>query len=308
MKSYYRLILGGRHSHAQECFDGGFIGVDFGIDQDLTRRLPEEWRAFNKDFIPIYLKSHPDKSRIAAGLACGTVWTVAKGMKRGDIVLSPDGKGWYHVGEISGEYIYKAGGPLPQRRPVIWRPQTIDRADMSDALKNSAGSIAALSTITAHKEELERLIGGSGQPVLVTNDETIEDPSAFAMEKHLEDFLVENWHQTDLAKDYVIYEEDGERVGQQYATDTGPIDILAISKDKKTLLVVELKKGRASDAVVGQILRYMGYVREELAEPGQTVKGVIIAHENDPRIRRALSMAPNIEFYCYEVRFRLAKS
>ncbi len=27
-----------------------------------------------------------------------------------------------------------------------------------------------------------------------------------------------------------------------------------------------LKKGRASDVVVGQILRYMGYVQEQLAE------------------------------------------
>jgi hypothetical protein len=47
------------------------------------------------------------------------------------------------------------------------------------------------------------------------------------------------------------------------------IDILAISKDKTELLVVELKKGRASDMVVGQIQRYMGYVLEELAETNQ---------------------------------------
>jgi len=37
------------------------------------------------------------------------------------------------------------------------------------------------------------------------------------------------------------------------------IDILAVSKDQKELLVVELKKGRASDVVVGQIQRYMGF-------------------------------------------------
>ena len=107
----------------------------------------------------------------------------------------------------------------------------------------------------------------------MSTDETVEDPAAFAMEKHLEDFLVQNWAQTDLGKEYDIYEEDGEIVGQQYQTDTGPLDILAISKDKKSLLVVELKKGRASDVVVGQTLRYMGYVQDELAEEGQTVRG-----------------------------------
>ena len=97
-------------------------------------------------------------------------------------------------------------------------------------------------------------------------------------------------------------------VGQQYPSDTGPIDILAISKDKKTLLVVELKRGRASDRVVGQIQRYMGYVKDELAEADQQVKGVIIALEDDLRIRRALSVAQNIEFYRYQLSFKLLKN
>ncbi|MFE4833971.1 endonuclease NucS domain-containing protein [Arthrobacter sp. NPDC056691] len=59
---------------------------------------------------------------------------------------------------------------------------------------------------------------------------------------------------------YDIYEEDGQSVGQQYPTDTGPMDILAISKDRTRLLVVELKRRRAADAVIGQIQRYMGFV------------------------------------------------
>jgi len=127
------------------------------------------------------------------------------------------------------------------------------------------------------------------------------------LEKHLEDFLVKNWQNTDLGKKYDVYQEDGEIVGQQYPSDTGPIDILAISKDKKELLVVELKKGRASDNVVGQIQRYMGFVQEELVENGQTVKGDIIALENDKRIKRALAVASNIEFYQYQVSFKLFK-
>lgn len=128
------------------------------------------------------------------------------------------------------------------------------------------------------------------------------------MEKHLEDFLVQNWSQTELGRDYDICEEDGERVGQQYQTDTGPLDVLAISKDKTRLLVVELKKRRASDSVVGQVMRYMGFVKDELAEPGQTVHGVIIAEEEDQRIRRALSVVQNITFYRYQVSFKLVKA
>jgi restriction system protein len=121
-------------------------------------------------------------------------------------------------------------------------------------------------------------------------------------------FLVQNWEQTELGRKYDIFQEDGELVGQQYPSDTGPIDILAISKDKKELLVVELKKGRASDNVVGQIQRYMGYVLQELAEDNQTVKGIIIALEDDSRIKRALAVAPNIEFYRYQVSFKLFKN
>jgi len=91
-------------------------------------------------------------------------------------------------------------------------------------------------------------------------------------------------------------------------SDTGPLDILAISKDKQTLLVIELKKGRASDSVVGQIQRYMGYVQETLLEDFQQVKGIIIALEDDLRIRRALSVANNIEFYRYKINFKLFKN
>ena len=83
------------------------------------------------------------------------------------------------------------------------------------------------------------------------------------------------------------------------------MDVLAISKDKSELLVVELQKGRASDVVVGQIQRYMGFAQYELAEVNQTVKGVIIGLESDLRLRRALSVIPNIKFYRYEVNFKL---
>ncbi len=109
MKSYYRLMLGQKSVYASECFAGNFVGTDFGILQDLTGHLPDEWRDFNKQFIPVYLQGQPDKSKVAAGLACGAIWTVSKGMVLGDVVLCPDGKGSYYVGEITGEYSYADG-------------------------------------------------------------------------------------------------------------------------------------------------------------------------------------------------------
>jgi restriction system protein len=177
-------------------------------------------------------------------------------------------------------------------------------------LQNSTGSIGTVSEITDYHDEIERLIGGASStppPAIVSGDPDIEDPVAFAMEKHLEAFLVANWNQTILAKDFMIYEEDGEPVGQQYATDAGPIDILAISKDKKRLLIVELKRGRVSDVVVGQVLRYMGFVKDQIAEDDQIVEGAIIGLEDDPKMRWALISVPSISFYRYQISFKLVK-
>lgn len=307
MKSYYRIMLGRKSIYADEAFKGNFIGADFGLDIDLTNRLPDNWREFNKEFIPIFLEKHLDKTKVAAGLACGSLHTIAKGLQIGDIVLCPDGKGSYFVGEVTSGYIYQKGCVLPHRRNVRWFSKTIDRTSMSEALQNSTGSIGTVSNVNRHAEEIEKLITGDYPPDIVATNETIEDPSVFVLEKHLEDFLVQNWNNTELGKKYDIFEEEGELVGQQYPSDTGPIDILAISRDKKELLVVELKKGRASDVVVGQVQSYMGYVKEELAERGQKVRGVIIAFENDLRLRRALSVSQDIDFYTYKVSFKLIK-
>ena len=309
-KSYYRVMLGRQSAHVAECLAGGFIGADFGIEQDLSGQLPEEWRQFNAAFVPVFLANRPDKTRIAAGLACGALWTVSKGIRTGDVVLSPDGTGRYHVGEVLGGYTYAPGQVLPHRRPVKWLPLTIARAAMSEALRNSTGFTGTVSTITEHHQEIEQFLAalpGQAAPSIVATDPVVEDPVAFAMEKHLEDFLVKNWAQTELSQDFKIYEEDGELVGQQYNTDAGPIDILAVSKDDQRLLVVELKRGRASDVVVGQILRYMGYVKEQIAEPHQTVEGAIIALDDDQKLRWAIAVVPSIRFYRYQVSFKLIK-
>lgn len=308
MKNYYRVMLGKGSVFAKECLAGGYIGTDFLPDSDLNGKLYENWREFNREFIPVYLALHPGKTKVAAGLACGALWTVSKGIKRGDIVLSPDGEGHYLVGEVIGDYTYQESGILPHRRAVAWSQQTIDRAKMSSELKNSTGSAGTVAYISGYSGELDALIRGENTPVIVIKDPTVENPSEFAMEKHLEDFLVQNWSKSLLAKDYDIYRVDGAIVGQQFQTDTGPIDILALSKDKKSLLVVELKKGRASDVVVGQIQRYMGYVKDELSESGQIVRGIIIALEDDHKMRRALSVTQNIEFYRYQIDFKLVKA
>ena len=307
--NYLRVVLGKQHMFFNNCFEGGYIGVDFSMDIDFSNDLPDNWRKFNKKYIPGYLDRHPGASKIKAGLACGAIHTLAKFLAQGDIILSPDGQGNYHLGEISGDYFYVEGDAqhfLRHRRSVNWLNKTIKREDMSDPLKNSSGSISTICNLTQYSEEIRKLMGDNESSPVVSNDSDIENPSEFVLEEHLEDFLVKNWTQTDLSEKYDIFEDD-EFTGRQYQTDTGPIDILAISKNRKELLVIELKKGRASDRVIGQIQRYMGYIKDEIAEDDQEVKGIIIAFEDDQRIRRALSVTNNIEFYRYRINFNLKK-
>ena len=310
MKQYFRVMLGAKSAFAAECLRDGFIGTDFGISEDLSKNLPDSWREFNKKYIPVFLKAHPEKTKIGAGSACGALWTVSKGIKRGDIVLSPDGSGNYLVGEVLGDYFYAPTGVLPHRRKIAWRTQLIPRSAMSEPLQNSTGSIGTVSDVTKHGQEVEGLISGSGVvvPRIIASDPDIEDPSAFALEEHLESFLVKNWDKTPLAKDFAIFEEEGEQVGQQYSTDAGIIDVLAVSHDRKRILIIELKRGRVSDVVVGQVLRYMGYVREQIAESNQTVEGVIIGLEDDQKLKWAISSVPSISFYRYKIDFKLEQS
>ena len=308
MRDYYRVMLGRGSMYADVCRQQGFIGAHFGIDQELTSLLGGEQREFTQQIRPTYQQVFPEKSKGSAGLACGFLWTISKGIQVGDIVLSPNGQGRYFVGEVTGEYRYVAGAEQPHQRPVAWHEELVDRSEMSESLRNSAGSIGTVSNVSKYREELEQLIKGEAKTqALISQDPTVEDATVFALEKHLEDFLVANWSSTPLGRTHDLYETE-ESGGQQFPTDTGPIDLLAISKDKQELLVVELKRGRASDAVVGQIQRYMGYVLEEIAEDHQQVRGVIIALDDDKRIRRALQIAQGIEFYRYAVKFDLIKS
>ena len=38
---------------------------------------------FNREFIAIFLEANPDKTKVAAGLACVASWTVSKGIQKG---------------------------------------------------------------------------------------------------------------------------------------------------------------------------------------------------------------------------------
>lgn len=185
MKQYNRVMLGKAGFYADKCLKENFIGVDFDINENLTGKIADNWRDFNEKYIPVYMTAMPDKSKVAAGLACGFLWTICKGLQIGDIVLCPNGKGSYMVGEITSDYYYAAGEELPHRRKVRWS-KLISRNDMSEELRHSTGSIGTCCNITKYQAEIDALIQSSSaiSAIPSTAPETIKSKDYHERELH----------------------------------------------------------------------------------------------------------------------------
>lgn len=93
-------------------------------------------------------------------------------------------------------------------------------------------------------------------PFEISNDETqlpvdvvgsLQDGESsaaqtFGLERHLQDFLRDNWAHTELGKNWDLYEEDGDpEAGYEYPCSVGRIDLLAKHQREPRWLVIELK-------------------------------------------------------------------
>lgn len=141
---------------------------------------------------------------------------------------------------------------------------------------------------------------GIAKAVSVEDGESEDD---FPSESDLEFYIAKHWAEIDALKNYMMVSGRAPH-GGQYATDRGTIDLLGYNSDTKEWLVIELKHGdsRTSDDAVGQILRYMGYVKEKLAKPDDRVSGLLITGSFDPKIKSAISVSPNVSWLVYSVR------
>lgn len=119
----------------------------------------------------------------------------------------------------------------------------------------------------------------------------------FPYEKQLEDFL-----QTNIESI-----ESGLRISKrQYQIGTGRIDFLCIDKDNN-YVIVELKNKKTSDEVVGQISRYIGWVKKELVKnENAIVRGIIITPENDNNLEYAVSILPNVKLKYFKIKIEFS--
>lgn len=143
------------------------------------------------------------------------------------------------------------------------------------------------------------------EPPHTSVDARPEAKIKFGQERWLQDFLFDNWDYIDELKDWEIYQK-GNLIGYEYnAGEAGQIDLLARHRTEARWLVVELKRNQTSDKTLGQLQRYMGWVKEKLAQPEEQVSGMIIAASMTEKLRLAIKATNNIIFFRYEIDLRL---
>lgn len=139
---------------------------------------------------------------------------------------------------------------------------------------------------------------------MVAPDAALAGSSQFALEKDLQRYLSDNLHIIDPG---LTLFQDEDISGFEYPAGGGRrIDILA--KDAGgNFVVLELKVEKGYDRVVGQLLRYMNWVRKELAEPGQRVRGVIVCRTMSEDLILACSSIKDVELFEYRLQVTVTK-
>ncbi len=247
--------------------------------------------------------AYPSKPLQTQTLFVNMIWAFYHEVRPGDLIFARRGrKTLAAVGKVIGPAVYTPGkSPLhghPNFLEVAWQAQPRDKSFPTVVFPMH--TLAEISELQAQS----LLEGVVVPPVTGESPSGIEDPNEFVLEKYLEDFIVSNFD-TIFRGELKIYEDAEGNDGQQYATDIGPIDILAVEQKSKSFVVIELKKGSPSDQVVGQILRYMGWVKKTLCTNGQGVKGLVICRDADLKLSFALEMTNNIDVRYYSVSFKL---
>lgn len=143
---------------------------------------------------------------------------------------------------------------------------------------------------------------------------TAEGTGEFAKERHLQQYLVNQWDRMGLSEQWEIYaDSDDPQAGVEFSTGIGRPDILLVHTSDTRICILELKKGRTSDQAVGQLLRYVGWVRDHLEDlegvsNDADVEGRLIVSKPSEKLEYAISAVPELTLYEYEMEVRLSQS
>ena len=247
-------------------------------------------------------KAFPEKPAQTKSLITNMNWSFFHEIAPGDIIIARRGrKILAAVGQVTSRATYSPG-----KSPVHTDSHFI-QVDWQNSPRNKAFDtvVFPMHTLAEFTEDQYRaVVSEKPEPPIPGEPDAVTDRTEFVLEKYLEEFIVSNFDAI-FKRQLELYTDSEGNVGQQYTTEIGPIDILAFEPKTKTFVVLELKKGRPSDQVVGQVLRYMGWVKQNRCTKGQSVRGVVICRDRDTKLLYALAMVNNVEVKYFQVSFEL---
>jgi hypothetical protein len=126
-------------------------------------------------------------------------------------------------------------------------------------------------------------------------------------ERALEEHIESHWRETPFAALGVELSrrETTGLPGRQVLTPVNAIDLLGIHPGRREWWVFELKRGRPSDAVVGQVSRYLGWMNEEHRSGDRSAVGAIIARHTDRKLQLAVRANPALSLWQFDDMLRL---
>ena len=77
MTKYRRIRLGKGARYRDLCLEEGFVGLDYGLDVDLTGRFSPQLSDFSAEFAPVIMAKDPERTKVAAGIGCSAIWGLA---------------------------------------------------------------------------------------------------------------------------------------------------------------------------------------------------------------------------------------
>lgn len=149
-----------------------------------------------------------------------------------------------------------------------------------------------------------RVVGNAPQAEDEMQEEPLQGAPEFAYEKDLQNYLAKNLHLVEPG--LKLFVDDGIN-GLEFPVGGRFIDILATDRDGN-FVVIELKVSKGYDRVVGQLLRYMAWIKKNQAEEGQAVRGVIVARHISEDLLLACSGIQGVKLFEYELSVSLRES
>ncbi len=191
---------------------------------------------------------------------------------------------------------YAKGKPYAQRIcRMLFAGQVIPRVITADGqpVPNAAGLLDTFITKVLSAQESPAPLDPAETEIVSTPEGRTEGPlppTSISLEKDLRDHIAYNPS---------IIEPGLKLRGKEYSIDMGRIDVLCEDANGK-LVVIELKKDRSSEEVVGQILKYMGCLHRT---ENRDVRGIVVVGGRDDRLVDAVSPVPSIKLMYYRVQF-----